>query len=348
MLFVGEQQRLLGMAEMTTQQQTAGHLSLSDLVFTALERPWAQRVLLFLFITLICALSDLRESALGHLLAPALGPPGETGLFARVAIGAVIGVIAVAFVASIRFFPFKTQVLVVWAVLLVLFLAFFYSFDLSYPFIFSRLGFLLYQGAFTTIYVSMAAILIACILALAAALGRLSKSGPAYGISTFYISFFRGTPLLLQVYLIYLGLPQLGFVVDAVPSGIAALALCYGAYMAEIFRAGIQGVPDGQREAAAALGLKKGITFRKIVFPQAMRLIVPPTGNQFIAMLKDSSLVSVMGVWELMFLARTQGRAEFKHLEMLITAAIVYWIISFVFEMIQARIEAHYGKADKR
>ena len=228
--------------------------------------------------------------------------------------------------------------------MLILFLAFFYSFDLSFPFIFSRLEFLILQGAFTTIYVSMAAIVIACVIALAAALARLSGSAPAYGIATFYISFFRGTPLLLQVYLIYLGLPQLGFVVDAVPAGITALSLCYGAYMAEIFRAGIQGVSAGQWEAAKALGLKSGLTMRKIILPQAMRLIVPPTGNQFIAMLKDSSLISVMGVWELMFLARTQGRSEFKHIEMLITAAIIYWIISIVFELVQARLERYYNK----
>jgi len=87
---------------------------------------------------------------------------------------------------------------------------------------------------------------------------------------------------------------------------------------------------------------------RKIVLPQAMRLIVPPVGNQFIAMLKDSSLVSVMGVWELTFIARTAGRAEFRHLEMLITAALIYWLLSIVFELIQARLEAYYGKGHKR
>lgn len=116
--------------------------------------------------------------------------------------------------------------------------------------------------------------------------------------------------------------------------------------MAEIFRAGIQGVPDGQREAAAAHGLRNWPIFRKIVFPQAMKLIVPPTGNQFIAMLKDSSLVSLVAVWGLMFLARTQGQSEFKHLEMPITAALIYWALSIVFEFIQSRIEAHYGKAE--
>ena len=156
------------------------------------------------------------------------------------------------------------------------------------------------------------------------------------------------TPLLLQVFIIYLGLPQMGVILDPVPAGIIALSLCYGAYMAEIFRAGIQGVPAGQGEAAAALGLRPALTMRKVILPQAMKLIVPPTGNQFIAMLKDSSLISVLGVQELMFLARTQGRSEFKHFEMLITAAIIYWIISFVFELIQARIEAHYGKGDVR
>jgi polar amino acid transport system permease protein len=181
---------------------------------------------------------------------------------------------------------------------------------------------------------------------MAAALARLSKSGPAYAVSTFYTSFFRGTPLLLQVYLIYLGLPTLGrqFALDAVPSGIIALSLCYGAYMAEIFRAGILGVPHGQRDAAMALGLPPGLTFRKIIFPQAMRLIVPPTGNQFIAMLKDSSLVSVMGVWELTKTAQIIGKRDFRVFEMLIAAAIIYWVMSICFELIQSRIERHYGK----
>ena len=287
---------------------------------------------------------DLRQTMFGLALEPAIGKPGESGLFGRVAIAAVIGLIFILNLALMRLFRFRVQVVIIWVELLILFLAFFYSFDLSFPFIFSKLYFLIVQGAFTTVYVSMAAIVISCVIALVAALARLSTSGPAYATATFYISFFRGTPLLLQVYLIYLGLPQMGFVIDAVPAGITALSLCYGAYMAEIFRAGIQGISHGQREAAMALGLKKGLIMRKIVLPQAMRLIVPPTGNQFIAMLKDSSLISVMGVWELMFLARTQGRAEFKHVEMLITAAIIYWIISITFELIQARIERYYGK----
>lgn len=298
--------------------------------------------LLFLAAFALAAWIDLTPTALGRAVAATAGTDDE--LVLRLLAAATLAAAFVLNLALLRLLPFWPQTILVWLELLALFLAFFDAFGLSYGFIYTRLNILIFTGAVTTIYVSLVSILLASVIALAAALARLSSSGFAYAVATFYISFFRGTPLLLQVYLIYLGLPQLGLTLEAVPSGVIALSLCYGAYMAEIFRAGIQGVPHGQREAAAALGLHRGVAFRKIIFPQAMRLIVPPTGNQFIAMLKDSSLVSVMGVWELMFLARTQGRSEFKHLEMLIAAALIYWIISVVFELIQSRIEAHYGK----
>jgi polar amino acid transport system permease protein len=248
--------------------------------------------------------------------------------------------------------PTPLQVAVVWAELLALFLLFFYSFDLSYSFIAERApqlmgfglrnGFL--QGAALTLFICAVAIACSTVIALVAALARLSGNGAAFGVATFYTSFFRGTPLLLQVLLIYLGLPQLGIVLSAVPAGIIALSLCYGAYMAEIFRAGILAIPAGQAEAARALGLREGPIMRLVILPQALRLIVPPTGNQFIAMLKDSSLVSVMGAWEIMFLARTHGRAEFRYMEMLITAAIIYWVLSAAFDLVQARIERKFGK----
>ena len=172
----------------------------------------------------------------------------------------------------------------------------------------------------------------------------MPADGPAFGVATFYTSFFRGTPLLLQTMLIYLGLPQLGLVIDAIPAGIIALSLCYGAYMAEIFRAGILAVPRGQSEAALSLGLKPAEVTWLVVLPQAMRLIIPPTGNQFIAMLKDSTLVSVIGVWELMYLARTQGQTEFRHVEMLITASAIYWLMSIVLELGQAKLERSFNR----
>jgi polar amino acid transport system permease protein len=261
------------------------------------------------------------------------------------------GIIAGAITLNVHlilYLPFRGQVIVFWIQLLVLFLLFFYSFNLSYSFITERLPLLIYTGVGYTLWVSALSIVLASLIALLGALMRLSNNGAAFAISTFYVSFFRGTPLLLQVYLIYLGLPQLGIILDAIPSGVIALSLCYGAYMTEIFRSGIQSVPQGQTEAAMALGLKPWQIMFKVTLPQAMRIIIPPTGNNFIAMLKDSSLVSAMGVMELMYLARTLGRSEFKHFEMLITAALIYWIISFLFELVQGRLETHYGKSLRR
>ena len=291
---------------------------------------------------------DLRLSLVGELLRPVIGEPADSGWHGRLAIAFLLTVVLAVNLHAIKLLPREAQVPVVWIELLALFLLFFWSFDLDYGFIRKKLGFLLAVGATTTIYISLVSIAIASIIALLAALAKLSGNPVLYGISSFYISFFRGLPLLMQIYLIYLGLPQIGYVIGPVPAGITALSVCYGAYMAEIFRAGIQGVGKGQREAAHALGLTERVTFFKIIFPQAMRLIIPPTGNQFIAMLKDSSLVSVVGVWELTFLAKTQGKSEFKHIEMLITAAMVYWIMSICFELIQSRIERHYGKGDRR
>ena len=144
--------------------------------------------------------------------------------------------------------------------------------------------------------------------------------------------------------MIYLGLPQLGLVPGAIVAGIIALSLNYGAYLSEIFRAGILGVPHGQREAALALGMRDRAIFWHVTLPQAMRTIIPPATNQFISMLKDSSLISVMGVWEVMFLAQSYGRSSYRYIEMLTTAAIIYWVMSLGLELIQARMERHFGK----
>ena len=248
---------------------------------------------------------------------------------------------------------FRIRVGIVWLVLLALFVAFFLSFGLDLPFIvdkfpalagftLSRAGFI--QGAVLTLYVCFFSIIASVILGLLAALGRLSKSSIAYGISTFYTSFFRGTPLLVQIFLIYLGIPQIGPVPAAIPSGIIALSLNYGAYLSEIFRAGLLSVPAGQREAGLALGLHPWQLRVKVVMPQAIRVAIPPTGSQFIAMLKDSSLISVMGVTEIMFVAQSYGRASYRYIEMLTTAAAIYWFLSIMFELVQARLESHFGK----
>ncbi|MDB6441908.1 MULTISPECIES: amino acid ABC transporter permease [Pseudomonas] len=253
-----------------------------------------------------------------------------------------------------KIFGFRTRLYLTWAAMLVLFASFFLTFDLKFSIILDKLpnliglhlapnGFL--QGAALTLFLCLCSIVASSLLGFAAALARLSSSAVAFGIASFYASFFRGTPLLIQILLIYLGLPQLGVVPGAIAAGVIALSLNYGAYLSEIFRAGILGVPHGQREASLALGMGETVIFWRVTLPQAMRTIIPPTTNQFISMLKDSSLISVMGVWEVMFLAQSYGRSSYRYIEMLTTAAIIYWLMSIALELIQARMERHYGKA---
>ncbi|RMQ45482.1 Amino acid ABC transporter, permease protein [Pseudomonas cichorii] len=253
-----------------------------------------------------------------------------------------------------RVFGFRTRLYLTWAAMFALFAGFFLSFDLKFSIILDKLpnlvglslspnGFL--QGAALTLFVCLCSIVVSVLLGFVVALARLSKSAVAFGIASFYASFFRGTPLLIQILLIYLGLPQIGLVPGAIVAGIIALSLNYGAYLSEIFRAGIIGVAAGQREAAMALALRPAQIFWRVTLPQAMRTIIPPTANQFISMLKDSSLISVMGVWEVMFLAQSYGRSSYRYIEMLTTAAVLYWIMSIGLELLQARLERHYGKA---
>jgi polar amino acid transport system permease protein len=218
------------------------------------------------------------------------------------------------------------------------------------------------QGALTTIGISLASIFFATILALLGALGRLSKNPVAEGIAGFYVSIFRGTPLLIQIYLIYLGLPQIGqqliglgfpqlgqlFTLTAVQSGILALSLNYGAYMTEIFRAGIQSISFGQREAAIALGMTSWQTMRRVILPQATRVIIPDIGNQFIAMQKDSAQVSVMGIWEITYRANRLARQESKFMEMFVLAAFLYWILTIISTWLETRIEKRMAQAYER
>jgi polar amino acid transport system permease protein len=204
------------------------------------------------------------------------------------------------------------------------------------------------QGVVITLEICFVSIFFASILALLAALGRLSHIAPLYALSTFYVSLIRGTPLLLQIFFFFLALPQLGIVLPGFVAGTIALSLNYGAYMSEIFRAGIQGVGKGQREAALALGMTSGQTMRRIVLPQAFRFVVPPVGNEFIAMLKDSSLVSTTGfVQDILWRAQKVGRANFHTLEALLVAAAFYWVLTLIFSAIQARLEKRLAQGDR-
>jgi len=203
-------------------------------------------------------------------------------------------------------------------------------------------------GLGQTLIVSFLSITLAIFLALVAALGRLSKFPPFYALSTFYVSLIRGTPLYLQIFFFFLALPQLGIILTGLFAGVLALGLNYGAYMSEIFRAGLSSVGRGQREAAIALGMTPWQTMKRVVLPQAMKFAIPPIGNDFIAMTKDSALVSATGfVHEVMWRATKVGRAQFNNLEALIMAAIFYWVMTIMLTYVQSIIETRLAKGDR-
>ena len=245
-------------------------------------------------------------------------------------------------------FSFRAKLAVVWALIFAGLAAIFAAFRFDTEFMLEWLPFLL-KGVPLTLLISVRGIVLAAPLALVAALARLSRNPVLNGISGFYISFIRGTPIIVQIFLIYLGLPQLAtyapeslaqlFILGTVTSGVLALGLNYGAYLAEIFRAGILSVGHGQIEAAHALGMTGMQTTRRIVLPQAVRVIIPPTGNEFIAMVKDSSFVGIVGTQELFFRASKIGRQYFHSLETLVVAAIIYWIITSILTFFQAKLE---------
>ncbi|EPE94018.1 amino acid ABC transporter permease [Rhizobium grahamii] len=311
------------------------------------HKPWFVASV-FAIVLAFFLMFNLGGTTFGELMRPVIGDPSQSVIYGRFAIAFVIALVFCINIVAIGFASLKVQIGIVWLELLLLFLAFFHSFNLSMPFIWENVPFLITQGVLTTIYVSAVSLFFASIIAIIAAVAKLSSNGFAYAIASFYTSFFRGLPLLMQIYLIYLGLPQMGIILNAVPSGILALSLCVGAYMTEIFRAGIQSIDRGQWEASRSMGFGFGLTMRRIILPQALPVIIPPMGNTFIAMLKDSSLVSVLGVWELTYLARTIGQPTFHHMEMLIAAALIYWIMSACLEVLQSRLERHYARSKIR
>jgi polar amino acid transport system permease protein len=203
-------------------------------------------------------------------------------------------------------------------------------------------------GVPITIVVSLCAIVFATMFAIIGALGRLSSVAPIYGAATLYVSMVRGTPLVVQIFFVYSALPQFGIVLPAFVAGVFALSFNYGAYMTEIFRAGIQAIPRGQIEAAGALGMTERHVMRRIVLPQAIRIVIPAIGNEFIAMIKDSALVSFVALQELFWRANTVGSQKFRSFETLIIAALIYWVLTIAFSLVQERLEKRMAESEVR
>jgi polar amino acid transport system permease protein len=203
-------------------------------------------------------------------------------------------------------------------------------------------------GVPITIFVAVVSIFFAVIFAVLGALGRISTAAPVYAVASLYVSLVRGTPLVVQIFFIYSALPQFGLVLPALVAGIFALSFNYGAYMTEIFRAGIQAIPRGQIEAAESLAMPERLIMRRIILPQAVRIVTPAIGNEFIAMIKDSALVSFVGIQELFWRTRTTGSAKFHSFETLLFAALVYWLLTIVFSLFQERLEKRMAESDRR
>lgn len=192
----------------------------------------------------------------------------------------------------------------------------------------------LIQGVGLTVLISVIAYMIALVVGLIAGLGRVAVNPVLYTLSTLYVEVLRGLPLLVIImYFQFIIAPAIGTQRNPVLSGILALATCYGAYLAEVYRAGIQSVDRGQREAARSLGMSHYQTMRYIVLPQAIKRVLPALGNDFIALLKDSSLLSAIAVSELTQLARIQGSRTFDNFRAFNAAAILYLMLTLLLSL---------------
>ena len=204
---------------------------------------------------------------------------------------------------------------------------------------------LMLEGTETTLEIFVITLVAALPLGLLASLGRISKLKPLSRLIEFYIWLMRGTPLMLQLLFVYFALPMAGIMLPDIGAALLAFILNYAAYFAEIFRAGIQGVSRGQYEAARTRGMTYGQTMRRIVIPQMIRHVLPPVSNETINLVKDTSLVYILAMNDLLRVARTIVQREFDMTPFVI-AAIFYLAMTFVLTWGFKKLEAYYGKYD--
>jgi polar amino acid transport system permease protein len=209
------------------------------------------------------------------------------------------------------------------------------------------------KGVRGTLQLTVLSMLLGTLLGIALGVMRVSQSRTLAGFSSFYVWFVRGTPVLIQLLLVHNGLPQMvgsrDFTLFMTPfrSGLITFSLNEAAYMAEIVRAGIQAIESGQMDAAKSLGMTNLQAMRRVILPQALRVIVPPTGNEFIAMLKNTSIAFVIGYVELTAAARLIYAPNFKIMELLVVASIWYLGMTTAFSLLQAELEARLAIVER-
>ena len=204
---------------------------------------------------------------------------------------------------------------------------------------------LIMQGAAVTLEIFLITLMLSLPLGGLAALGRLSSIKPLRYLMEFYVWLMRGTPLMLQLLFVYFALPMVGLMLPDIAAALLAFTLNYTAYFAEIFRAGIQAIPRGQFEASRVVGLPHWHTMKRIVFPQVLRIVLPPISNETINLVKDTSLIYILAMNDLLRVARTIVQREFDMTPFVI-AAVFYLVMTAVLTWGFKRLEAYYGKYD--
>lgn len=203
----------------------------------------------------------------------------------------------------------------------------------------------LIQGAGLTLFFAIIAMVLGLVLGFVVALARVARIPLLSQLMAFYVSAMRGTPLLVQIFVIYYGLPSVGIEFEPVTAGVLALTLNVAAYLSESLRGAIAGVDRGQWDAALSLGLSWWQGMRFVVAPQALRLAVPSLANSLISLIKDTSLVSVITVSELMMTTKDLIAQTFQPLPLYLMAAAIYWVLSALFEQVQKRVEVKLQRA---
>jgi len=203
------------------------------------------------------------------------------------------------------------------------------------------------KGAGYTLAFAVAAMIGGLVLGFPAAILRLAPWAPLRWPAALYVSVFRGTPLLVQLFVIYYGLPGIGIEFTPVTAGILALSLNAGAYLSESLRGAILGIAKGQWNAGFSLGLTYPQTLGLVILPQALRTAVPAMSNTLISLIKDTALVSVITVTELMLVTKELISVTFRPLPLYVAAAVVYWLPSLCFEAVQRRAERYFNRAHK-
>ena len=203
-------------------------------------------------------------------------------------------------------------------------------------------------GAITTIWLTLVSAAVGLALGALVAAARMSANGPLRSVAKFYVWLLRGTPLLVQLVIIYTGLPQLGIRLSVIESAIAGLGLNEAAYLSEVIRGSIQSVSQGQRNAGLALGLTRAQTMRDVILPQAMRVMLPTLGNSVNGLLKTTSITSAISMEELLRRTNLLIQQDFLTLELFTVASLYYLAMTSAWSLVQSRLERRFGRGHVR